>query len=115
MKTMAMPSLRSLCMTSKSCADLALGEARGRLVQDEDLGGGDVERSGDGRHLLDRDRVRAELSGHVDVDVQAGRGISARLAFIAFQSTMRHPTSSGARPMSTFSATVRLGQRLTSW
>ena len=71
MKTIAMPSSRSLRMTAKSCCRLVDGEARGRLVEHEHVGGRDHERPRDRRHLLDRDGVGAERAGHVDLDVEA--------------------------------------------
>jgi hypothetical protein len=46
------------------------GEARRGLVEDQDLGILDDERSGDGRHLLDRNRIRTQRLGHVDVDLE---------------------------------------------
>ena len=45
-------------------------EARGRLVEDQDPRRRDLERPGDGRHLLDRNRVGPERLADVDVDVE---------------------------------------------
>ena len=107
MKTIATPSSRSLRMTRKSCSvswasRLEVGSSRIRTRADEML-----QRPGDRRHLLDRDGVRAERLGHVDVDVEAGE--DARRPAGSSPASRSRPHRVGARPMRMFSATVRFG------
>ena len=113
MKTMARPSLLSLSMTSKSCVvsrtvRLEVGSSRMRTLAEE-------MSSARAMAAICWIATEYEPSGRVtSMSMSRPARISLARLFIAFQSTVT-PQRMGARPMSTFSATVRLGQRLTSW
>ena len=64
-------------------AGLISVEAGGRLVQDQYLGRGDFQRTSNGCHLLDCDRVRPKRSRHVDVYIEPQQDL-ARLGVHAF-------------------------------
>lgn len=49
-------------------------EARRRLVEDQHLAG-EIDGSGNGNHLLDRDRIAGEIAGDVDVEFIVGKQI----------------------------------------
>ena len=99
-------------MTRNSCVDLAGVEAGRRLVEDQHLGV-EVDGPRDRDELLDGERVRAERGGDVEVEVEPGEQLGGTGARIRAQ--WIRPNRRGSRPMKMFSATDRLGQRLTSW
>ena len=70
MKTIAIPSLLQPPHELEELRHLVLVEARGGLVEDQHLGG-DVDRPRDRDHLLDGERVAAELRRDVDVEADA--------------------------------------------
>ena len=113
MKTMAMPSPRSRSMTSKSCVvsrtvKLDVGSSRIRTLAEE-------MSSARAMAAICWMATEYEPSGRVtSMWMSRPARISLARLFMVFQS-MLTPHLIGARPMSTFSATVRLGQRLTSW
>ena len=87
-------------------------QARGRLVEDEhpDVG---RDRPRDRDQLLDRQRVRAQDRGRVDVQPEVGEHGAALARASPRQSIS--PNRRGSRPSAMFSATERFGSRSISW
>ncbi len=112
MKTIAMPSSRSRRITRKSCSvswtvRLDVGSSRTSTFAEEITSARPIA-------VICWIATEYEPSGRVtSMSMSRPFRTSRARRFIAPQST--RPQRRGSRPISMFSATVRFGQRLTSW
>ena len=107
----AQPLIAQLADDREQGLDLGLGQRRGRLVHD-DHARLHRQRARDLDHLLLGDREVAHQRQRVDR--RPMRAVTSRVCSIR-RRQLRNARPPGSRPMKTFSATVRLGRRLSSW
>ena len=106
-------SVAELADDPEQLVDLGVGQRRGRLVHDQDVGV-EGQRLGDLDHLLLGDREVADPRARVELQVQR----LEQLARLRVERPLVEENGSrarGSRPMKMFWATVRCGIRLSSW
>ena len=109
------PSALSSAMTSSSRSVSASGQARGRLV-DDDQARIERQRLGDLDQLLLGERQLGDRRVGRESRRRGGRAAAApRRAACVRSISCSEPPCSGSRPMKTLAATSRLSNRLSSW